>query len=1011
MTQDPSQLTEFPQLEQELQSVRRSMQERLQQLVSQVVAKRILSLNKLATQLHKKIQALSENVNTLRKTTPPDPQLKDKIRQIRVEFLEWFLKEYLEKYPSSLGLTCSELLDQSRRVLEIGEPLDQGSYEVGHPAFKVMSLPQTLRRLGAAIRRKQKVRIPLADLNALLNQEVLCHWLNYLRLVENHTVQHLITIEEIVVRTITEMNLALDASDGKGKLPEDSGKILGAAESKTQGLMHLGVQVSKEIEGLSAIDMENALEEFSTRIHNSASLYLSPRQINRRAEKLSLQVTKYESQAKSQSEYIQIFVNSMYADFVLYILSYNIGFSWSATFNVISNANAIHFEQKVRHILKAIDELTRTLDSSLNKTEKTLTSSKIREVKSIIMQNLQSSSDDLQKMISGDQLQEPLNQFAEQISKQVDELRNIDFTLQDEHKNTSPVKPSEYVELPLRKIIKSYLSKRILDIAVREVQSLEESYRFTSTELLRFKDIIDFNMELAVDELELDRESDEELKSLTLGALDRLKLDIEDRVGQKGAFLSEIDTKVSAEMRTSFNKIRTLIEEKNPLDLKVFQLKRSSGRKFEKWLSRMQDYAGVIIERIQVYSRWMVGLIVRKKSLLSSRLGFEEMSQARVLEIKDQANIQESITDALPFIYKKLFTIEPVSTINFLISRREEIKAFTEAFERWDSKKESSISIFGEAGSGKSSLINYVSKSIFQAHPVYQIELSKTTIDVKTICRTLSDQIDWLNVFTLEELQAQLKGRRCIIIIENAENLYLRKVHGMRALEELLQSMAKSLNDVFWVFSFRKQAWRFLEKSMGISAYFYYQLETTSLSRESMQELIMVRHNISGYRLQFEETAAQVKDKEYRRAKTEEEKQQILQDKYFDALMSVSKGNPILSIFYWIRSIEKYESNKIYVKQPSRLEYGFIKRLDPDQVFMLAAMIQHSNLSLQNAQDIFNLSHQQCRMHMETLENKGLAIKIANTNGIVDADEIYMINPIAYHEILNMLRSKNILTG
>ena len=74
----------------------------------------------------------------------------------------------------------------------------------------------------------------------------------------------------------------------------------------------------------------------------------------------------------------------------------------------------------------------------------------------------------------------------------------------------------------------------------------------------------------------------------------------------------------------------------------------------------------------------------------------------------------EEAVNRLPFVYQRLFKLEPLSTFDLYIERAEAYEKFKLAYSRWKNGKFAPAIISGEKGSGKTSFINrfLASKSI-----------------------------------------------------------------------------------------------------------------------------------------------------------------------------------------------------------------------------------------------------------------------------------------------------------
>ena len=61
----------------------------------------------------------------------------------------------------------------------------------------------------------------------------------------------------------------------------------------------------------------------------------------------------------------------------------------------------------------------------------------------------------------------------------------------------------------------------------------------------------------------------------------------------------------------------------------------------------------------------------------------------------------------LPFVYQRLFRLEPTTDINLFNARKQELEIMNNAYENWQKERFAPIALVGEKGAGMTSLIYY----------------------------------------------------------------------------------------------------------------------------------------------------------------------------------------------------------------------------------------------------------------------------------------------------------------
>jgi hypothetical protein len=171
------------------------------------------------------------------------------------------------------------------------------------------------------------------------------------------------------------------------------------------------------------------------------------------------------------------------------------------------------------------------------------------------------------------------------------------------------------------------------------------------------------------------------------------------------------------------------------------------------------------------------------------------------------------------------------------------------------------------------------------------------------------------------------------------------------------------------------------------------------LNDDIIKDIILERHNISGYDLAFIPTEEIVKQKSYKKA-SEPQRHEILKHEYFESMSKLSSNNIGVALFLWLRSIVNSNDEKIEVSLDIELDFSFLKTLSDMKLFSLMAIILHDGLTLEEHSLIFNISHKSSQLLFANLSDDGI---------IFNKDSVYRINFQLYKPIINLLKDKNIL--
>ncbi|MEE4257938.1 MAG: hypothetical protein V2I47_12935 [Bacteroidales bacterium] len=358
--------------------------------------------------------------------------------------------------------------------------------------------------------------------------------------------------------------------------------------------------------------------------------------------------------------------------------------------------------------------------------------------------------------------------------------------------------------------------------------------------------------------------------------------------------------------------------------------------------------------------------------------------------------------EELPYIYQRLFRLQALSDASIFNGRTQELERLVEDYSLWKAGKFASLAIVGKKGSGRTSLLNIASASVLKNTALFRINLPKGIQDEVSLAEQFKDVVRSMGVKDLNELEQALKelSTPVIVVIENLHNIFIRTVNGFEMIERFLLLVSRTPGKVFWIVSCGIYLWNYLEKTISIRRYFYDVIELGELDNEKVREIIMKRHRLSGYELEFMPGEIDKADKQYKRLGSDQEKQEFLEREFFSDLDSHSQGNISVALLLWLLSVEEIEPNKVVISNDIEHDTSFLSMLPEDELFTLEAIVEIEVLTIAEHAEIFNLEEWASEMILLRLKNKGLLFR---------SGEGFQIHLLLYEQIVKMLDDKNIL--
>lgn len=370
-------------------------------------------------------------------------------------------------------------------------------------------------------------------------------------------------------------------------------------------------------------------------------------------------------------------------------------------------------------------------------------------------------------------------------------------------------------------------------------------------------------------------------------------------------------------------------------------------------------------------------------------------------ELSDFLRKTEDSLKKLPFVYQRLYQLTPTDEDRFFVDRKVELEKLHHGFESWEKGRFITTALIGEKGSGITSLLLYFLKNIDKEIPVKHHELGNKIYEFDAYFSFFAHVFNQEGFTSNDEIIAHVNNlqEEQIIILENLQHLYLKKVRGFGCQKMLFDLMNSTSKKVFWLGTYTSQSWEYLEKTLKVSTVFINEVHLQKFTDETIEEIIFKRNYLSGYKIDFEPSESHITSKSYQKL-DKKDKQAYLKKSFFKELNQMSNGNVSLAQLYWLRSTHGISEDTIKIQSLRDFDVSFDKDLPSNYLFALHAILIHDGLVIADYSQVFKAPEYICRNDLIPMLEKGLLIK---------PKEKYNINPIIFRQVVDLLRSHNFI--
>src|SRR5690554_1568885 len=592
-----------------------------------------------------------------------------------------------------------------------------------------------------------------------------------------------------------------------------------------------------------------------------------------------------------------------------------------------------------------------------------------------------------------------LDRLEQKIKEQIERMKDKRLIYAD-HKYNAPINRKDLDHFNPKNLVMvdifsrfSEQNKKLKGAVVRQLEQLQVNIKELSG-------IIDFNLDSAINSIK-ETEEKENITDIALEGIERTQ----NKVNKIQETFNKLIDLIDNELKGNIDVMgKRLIELTNTANITELKLKLAQAQTIEK----TKHYRKQLVKNIKAFVpllwRYLRGKYSKTYSNIKSLLekhGVIESENRLTAELSDFLYQADEAVEKLPYVYRRLYRIQPLEEEVFFEGRSAELTQLKKAYQNWQSGSLSSCSIVGEKGSGASSLINFFSKEI-AAEKLLKHKLDRSYSSEDDFITFFQEvlQDNKINSFDDTVKKIENSDYDCIVL-EDLQNFYLKKIHGFNALELLFELISTTARKVFWVIEITTYAWTYLENTLNIQSYFKYNIKLSNLTDEQIIQLIMRRHRVSGYNLKFKpKEQGRKESRKLKRMGDEEEKQAYLKKQFFSHLNNFAQSNISLALIYWLRSTHDVDENTIFIGNVEQMQYDFVNKLNELSIFTLHALLIHDSLNITEHAVLFHQSEHQSKMTLLVLEDRGILKK---------EEGRYTINRLLYRQVVNALRKKNII--
>jgi len=291
------------------------------------------------------------------------------------------------------------------------------------------------------------------------------------------------------------------------------------------------------------------------------------------------------------------------------------------------------------------------------------------------------------------------------------------------------------------------------------------------------------------------------------------------------------------------------------------------------------------------------------------------------------------------------------------VGRAEQLERSETILEHWRAGQSSMIAVTGPRGCGITSFLQQLPAHLSNNETLRHTSLTRRPGDIDDSLAQLCSIVGCTQpVSSTEELLEFLNNAPpSVFVIDNGHFLACRIMGVLSAIHIFGAIIVATQQRHLWIMGCHEYAWRRLVYTYQVDRYFSTVVELPFFSEAELGMCLLSRIQASGITLASEMAI-------------DNPQLPVSLQRQLTALHKLSNGKPDLAFFYLLNALQVEEKSGLVDLQPAiGMDFGILKTLINEELFTLAEITVHGELTIKDHSAIFRCSQQESWLLLERL--------------------------------------------